>query len=238
MPNISKRDTPPAPCAWRWPSPQCWILLLLAAFALLTTDVLLDGPFRRADLPVSAWLTAHVHGLAWRCARALAAIGQRRLAVIPLGLAAVAVAWRRRSWRALLWTLAVLAVLGFAVDTLKGAVGRTGPGLVDRVHSGGMEYPSGHTINGIVLWGMFLRLLRDLGGPARWLTYERRWRVALLIGFAAGVGVLAINWHWLTDVIGGWLLGPPALWLALKVYGEPVDARGRLRQRARVIVRR
>jgi membrane-associated phospholipid phosphatase len=239
MPNISKRERPgPRPRPARLP-PQSWIPLLLAGFVLVTVDVLLDGPLRRADLPVYAWLGAHVHGPVWRCARVLAGIGQRRLAVIPLGAATLAAAWRQRSWRPLLLTLGVLGALDLAVDAMKDAVGRTGPGPVDRVRSGGEEYPSGHTVNGVVMWGVALRLLRDVGGPAAWLTRRRSWLLALVMGFGAGAGVLLVTWHWLTDVVAAWLLGPPALWLALRIYGEPREgAHVATEQRERVIARR
>lgn len=237
MPTISKRE-PPRPWGRRVRLPPgVWLAVLLVGFVLVTADVLLDGPLRRADLPVSAWLSAHVHGPMWGFARVLAGTGQRRLAVIPLGAATVMAAWRRRSWRPVLLTVGVLVVLNFAVGGIKDEVGRTGPGRTDHVLSGGTEYPSGHTINGVVLWGVALRLLRDVGtGVAARLTPRRLWFLAVAMGFAAGAGVLLINWHWLSDVIAGWLLGPPALWLALRIYGEPAEQRDESDARGRVII--
>ena len=199
--------------------------MLVLGFALLTVDVVLDGPVRRADPQVAGWVAAHVHGAAWWLARVLAGFGQRAFDAVPLGLAATIAAVRGRRWRPIVWTCAVLAVLAVGVQGLKIAFGRTGPGGQDAIFAGGLEYPSGHTINGIVMWGMILQLLHDLGGASgRWLTPRRRAALCSMTGFATGVGLVAVNWHWLSDVLAGWLLGPPALWLALRAYRHLRDA--------------
>lgn len=200
---------------------------MLLGFGLVTADVMLGGPLRHADHLVSRWARLHVRGAAWDCARVLSGLGRRGMVAIPLGVATALTAALRRSWRPIIWTLMVVLILGVVVHVIKDVTGRTSPGSgVDKVHvASGDEYPSGHTINGFVMWGMTLRLLAAAGvAPGRWLTRRRICIVAVLLGLMTGVGLVGANWHWLSDVLAGWLLGPPVLWVALAAWPAPPGA--------------
>lgn len=115
--------------------------------------------------------------------------------------------WRTRSWRLpglLLLTMAGSAVLTYV---LKVAVGRQRPqvsmvlGSVDT----GYSFPSGHTLNSLVFFG--------LAAALAW-TSIRSTGVRLAVGAVAvalAVGVagsrIYLGYHWLTDVLAGWLVG-------------------------------
>jgi membrane-associated phospholipid phosphatase len=66
----------------------------------------------------------------------------------------------------------------------------------------GYGYPSGSPQNAVVGWGFLSR-------------YWKAWiYVAGVVSFAVGLSRLGLGEHYVTDVIGGWLLGIAALYLA------------------------
>lgn len=74
----------------------------------------------------------------------------------------------------------------------------------------GASFPSGHAVGVTIAWGALLLVFLPVV-PARW----RRVAVAGAIGVIAIVGLtrVALGVHYLSDVVGGWLLG--VLWLAV-----------------------
>jgi len=106
----------------------------------------------------------------------------------------------------------VTALLGSFIDTaVKVLVDRPRPVLLDPIHSArGKSFPSGHAMSSTVVYGCVL--LSFLPGIAR------RWR-PLAIGATAALVVaiaftrLALGVHFLSDVVGGIVLG--LAWLAV-----------------------
>jgi membrane-associated phospholipid phosphatase len=124
-------------------------------------------------------------------------------------------ATRRRSWTPVI--LMLVAGLGSLLMTIAGKelVGRTRPDLADAVppFEYSASFPSGHSLNSVVIAGIvaYLIILRLKSARARVLT-------AVLAGvFAATMGLsrVYLGHHWLTDVLGAWALG--AAWLALVI---------------------
>lgn len=130
-------------------------------------------------------------------------LGQRgpsTFAMLPLF---ALLSWRRRSWRPLLLLALALVVLNLSVGVVKVATGRWGPLVTQQAHdvfAGGDIFPSGHTSNAVVLYGVFA------------MVVARRWRpvvaaAAVWISLTVGLSTLYLDTHWLTDVLGGWLAG-------------------------------
>ena len=128
-------------------------------------------------------------------------------------VSAVAVVVLLRAGRVRLAVFVVVtALLGSFIDTVvKILVDRPRPVLLDPVHSArGKSFPSGHAMSSTVVYGCLL--LAFLPGVAR------RWR-PWLIGATASLVVaiaftrLALGVHFLSDVIGGIVLG--LAWLAV-----------------------
>jgi membrane-associated phospholipid phosphatase len=77
----------------------------------------------------------------------------------------------------------------------------------------GFSYPSGHSAGIIVFVGLIVYYV--------WLHYgDKRLRTAVLAGFGSiatvvGFDRIYLNVHWLSDVVGGWLLG--AFWLSFSI---------------------
>ncbi|MEA9983862.1 MULTISPECIES: phosphatase PAP2 family protein [Subtercola] len=137
----------------------------------------------------------------------------------PIGMPIVAVAAllllsiSRRSWTPVI--LIVAAGSGSLLMTIAGKdlIGRVRPPLADAVppYEYSPSFPSGHTLNAVVVAGIiaYLILLRQHSPRTRVLT------VSLAVFFALTVGLsrVFLGHHWFTDVLAGWMLG--AAWLAL-----------------------
>lgn len=139
------------------------------------------------------------------------AIGMPIIAVgIMIGLAA-----KRRSWTPVI--LMLTAGLGSLLMTIAGKrlFGRTRPDLLDAIppYEYSPSFPSGHSLNAIVIAGIvaYLIILRAKSAKARIIT------VIVASAFAATMGLsrVYLGHHWLTDVLAAWALG--IAWLALVI---------------------
>ncbi|WP_190193835.1 phosphatase PAP2 family protein [Streptomyces minutiscleroticus] len=130
--------------------------------------------------------------------------------------------WRQHTLRPLLTLGAALLLLNVTVGAAKLGMGRLGPHYATEIGSnemwlGGDIFPSGHTANAVVTWG----ILAYLASTPR----ARRWLSALSAVVSLGVGLTTVylGTHWLSDVLLGWTAGLLIL-LALPWF-EPLIAR-------------
>ncbi|MEU9284724.1 phosphatase PAP2 family protein [Streptomyces sp. NPDC048275] len=131
-------------------------------------------------------------------------------------------AWRQHTLRPLLTLGASILLLNITVGAAKLGMGRLGPHYAITIGSnemglGGDIFPSGHTANAVVTWG----ILAYLASTPR----ARRWLSALSAVTSLGVGLTTVylGTHWLSDVVLGWAAGLLIL-LALP-WCEPLIAR-------------
>ena len=115
-------------------------------------------------------------------------------------------AYRFRSARPLLTLGTALVVLNLSVGVVKIAVGRLGPqatGNVYAVFKGGDIFPSGHTANAVVLYGVIAMLAVQYG-----LRFSRTMiAAAVFLSVTVGLSTIYLATHWLSDVLGGWMAG-------------------------------
>ena len=130
--------------------------------------------------------------------------------------------WRQHTLRPLLALGVSLLLLNVTVGAAKLGMGRLGPHYATTVGAnemwlGGDIFPSGHTANAVVTWG----ILAYLASTPR----ARRWLSALSAVTSLGVGLSTVylGTHWLSDVLLGWAAGLLIL-LALPWF-EPLIAR-------------
>lgn len=130
--------------------------------------------------------------------------------------------WRQHTLRPLLTLGVSLLLLNITVGAAKIGMGRLGPHYATTIGSnemglGGDIFPSGHTANAVVTWG----ILAYLASTPR----ARRWLSALSAVTSLGVGLATVylGTHWLSDVLLGWAAGLLIL-LALP-WCEPLIAR-------------
>ena len=126
---------------------------------------------------------------------------------------AVVWVWRRGHVRLAVF-LVVTTLGGGLLDTIvKEAVGRPRPSLVEPVATAhGKSFPSGHAMSSTVAYGSLLLVFLPAIG--------RRYRPIVITGTvllvaAIGFSRLALGVHYITDVLGGYVLG--LAWLAASV---------------------
>ncbi|WP_236719118.1 phosphatase PAP2 family protein [Wenjunlia vitaminophila] len=112
--------------------------------------------------------------------------------------------WKHRDLRPLLVFGLALLLLNVTVGAVKYGLGRLGPHYATTVGSaemwkGGDIFPSGHTANAVVTWGVLAYLA----------TKHRRTGAVITAVFAFTVGMTTIylGTHWVTDVVAGWTAG-------------------------------
>lgn len=122
-----------------------------------------------------------------------------------IAVAVIALWWRGARLLAV-WVAATSALATAVQQGMKAALGRERPQWPDPVDSANYAaFPSGHAMTAVVTCGLLLWLLRLHGaGPGLW-------RTALTVAGISVVGVavtrLYLGVHWMTDVLGGLLLG-------------------------------
>ena len=139
--------------------------------------------------------------------------GLKPVHAVPLFMLFVlVVSVRRRSWRPAAYAGLVLVVAGIPALATKVLLRRTDPHH-ELSSIGG--FPSGHTLVVLVCMGAALLLVRRR--PTVW-----EWLLVLAADAVMAWALLVQSAHWLTDVIGGALLGVAAL---AATYGSLLRAR-------------
>ncbi|KOU10967.1 phosphoesterase [Streptomyces sp. XY593] len=122
-------------------------------------------------------------------------------------LVAALVVWllTRRAWRLATWA-AVTATSGALIGFLvKNAVERARPHLPEPVaHAPGFSFPSGHAMTAMTSCAVLLLVLLPLV-PRAWRALP--WALATAAVLGVGYTRVALGVHWVSDVVGGWLLG-------------------------------
>jgi membrane-associated phospholipid phosphatase len=186
----------------RWPSIRTTFLVVLAAYVALTAAVVVGSPLDVIDRAAAMSDLAHRFPNAAPWVLKYVVLGQRgpssHVAFVYLAWRAI----RQRSWRPLVLLVTALFMLNLTVGTVKIAIGRLGPALTTHpraVFDGGDIFPSGHTSNAVVIFGVVAMVAVE----------HRKAMVALAVTVATTIGLSTIflDTHWVTDVLGGWFAG-------------------------------
>ncbi len=127
----------------------------------------------------------------------------------------VVLAVRRRSWTPVI--LITAAGAGSLLMTVAGKdlIGRARPPLTAAVppYEHSPSFPSGHSLNALVIAGIvaYLLMLRQHSKRTRVLAVA----VAAVFALTIGLSRVFLGHHWFTDVLAAWLLG--AGWLAVVI---------------------
>ncbi|MGW7054219.1 phosphatase PAP2 family protein [Streptomyces sp. NPDC054887] len=122
-------------------------------------------------------------------------------------LVVVLVLWllSRRAWRLAAWAAVTATAGGVAGLVAKNTVERARPHLPDPVAYGpGFSFPSGHAMTATTSCAVLLLVLLPLV-PRRWRPLP--WALAVVTVLGVSGTRVALGVHWVSDVVGGWLLG-------------------------------
>ena len=187
-------------------------LLVMVPFSYLLVQVTSKGPLTAADSRIAESLYERVResDLAVTVAKMLSFIGGPLWFYATIGAAVLFFLLRGQTRTSVF--LAVTNLLGGAIDTVvKVLVDRPRPELVDPiVHAFGKSFPSGHTMASTVGYGSLLLAFIPF--------VPRRFRAPLIAGYFVLVALiagsrLALGVHFVSDVVGGFILG--LAWLAM-----------------------
>ncbi|MFD5562701.1 MULTISPECIES: phosphatase PAP2 family protein [Kitasatospora] len=190
------------------------VLYLAVVLAIMLDSPLVDLDWALQQLrPYKQWPQALPYLDIWVIA------GQRGPTAIAACLWLGWRCYRTHSSRPLLVMGMALLLLNVTVGGVKILTGRLGPHYAHYVgspelFSGGTIFPSGHTANAVVTWGVLAYL------AVRW----RRTGTVLAALTAASIGLTTVylGTHWISDVFAGWAAG--ALVLLSLPLAEPAVA--------------
>jgi undecaprenyl-diphosphatase len=202
------------------------IALVGIPFGFLLHQVATHGPLTGFDEDGAQWLNdrVHGHGLVIAALHVISFMGKPIFLLFAIGLPGLWIL--RHGGYKLAIFLAVTCIGGGVVDTIvKVVVGRPRPAVEDPIVTAfGKSFPSGHSMQAVVCYGalllVFLPLLRG-----RWRTIAIAATVLLIA--AIGISRLSLGVHYVSDVLGGYVLG--AAWLAASVAAFEIwrEDRGR-----------
>lgn len=190
------------------------LLLLAVPFSFLLMQVLSAGPVTEIDQGVAEAIFNWIHesdlliGIAW----VFSFLGIPPFFYVTIGLAAF---WFYRSGyrRLALFVVTTPLIGGVISSTVKILVDRERPVFDEPIAEAfGKSFPSGHAMTATVGYGTLLFAFLPLI-PDKW----RRRAIAGYVILVLGVGAsrLGLGVHFLSDVLGGYLLG--AAWLCVSV---------------------
>jgi len=210
---------------------------LTLVYAALTVAVLTGSPLVELDNEALRWsVAAHdpvLYAFLWNWVL----LGQRAVvlavAVLWLGVRAV----RHRDVRPLIMLGVATLLLNVTVGLAKTVVGRLGPLQLGpaalhpsaaTIFADGTIFPSGHTANAVVTWGLLALLAR---------RRRRLWGgVAVFLAVSVGLSTIYLGTHWVSDVLAGWVAGALVL-LAMPALTPLVDRLERLAVRLLPLLR-
>jgi undecaprenyl-diphosphatase len=191
-------------------------VLLLVVMLGLTLD--LDGATLPAFTAVGDTSVGH-----WG-ARVLVMGGQTWLVGSALAGAAAWNSWRTASARPLWLAGASLAGLSVALWLLKVAAHRSAPHSgANTVLEGGMSYPSGHAAIATLCMPLVMVLLAS--AQPHWRITRRPVRTGAVGAFIVGLCTVVLGYHWVSDAVGGWLIGSALVVPTLMLLRRPTVAR-------------
>jgi len=190
--------------------PAWWVMLTaLVIGALVTADVLARGWLEGLDLRVSDVISGWDlrDSAAFPFIWAVTQLGGRVTILVVLAALIGYLAWRRRTWLPLVRVLVGVLLLTVAVYAIKHGTGRTAPGYpgVYFFHADGQSFPSGHVANAVLMWGIARWQAVEYGLPGQ--VQRSFWTLSVVGPIAAGVAMVSLDFHWVTDAVVGACVG-------------------------------
>ncbi|WP_227492718.1 phosphatase PAP2 family protein [Brevibacterium sp. CFH 10365] len=189
-----------------------WVL----AIAFVVVTLAAAGPLRVWDYKLNRrWLYLFDPDLVWFTQHILDPIAGQAVVLPVLAITAIVLSRKRRSWRPVVFAIAVEAAFYLGVGSLKILLARPATTLHDpRFFQGGLieiggrgiSYPSGHAAEAVLIYGAVAYLIATYSSVSTRTVRLLWWGVAA-VSVNSVIVSFALGWHWATDLIGGLLIG-------------------------------
>jgi len=180
------------------------VLIAGIVFGVLVAMIRSNSGVVNVDIGVTRWAAAHATSTSLRVFGWLTQLGGT-IGTIVIAVATVAYAMRARGrWSIALFVIVVVGGESLLASLIKITVGRVRPDLAPFHVLSGASFPSGHATAAAATWAVVALVFGRAASP--------RTR-AILAGVAAGIAVsvactrVFLGAHWMSDVIGGLILG-------------------------------
>ena len=195
-----------------------WSVGLFIAFVLVTLDVLFEGLLWRVDQFIADIDRPKLTGFTEFIILRIDDLGLRWVTAAILIIAAILIGRRFKSWRPLNLSILSLLFLNLFVGAAKIGFGRckAREDFDICMFTGGMAYPSGHTANALVTWGLFAYIIFRYTHRDPFEGLRLYWLVGV-ITISVCTASLIRNTHWFTDLLGGMFLGGAILVLVVAI---------------------
>jgi membrane-associated phospholipid phosphatase len=189
QPHPTRRDP------WPWVGLACALAFIaLAVLVVRRGGLAFDEPLAAAlqALPIPVWF--------WEACTFLGGV-----ILIPIGVAFVLAAALTRRVKLAIIVAVVLIVGALFTDLVKDFVGRPRPSVNQLVAAAGYSFPSGHTLNSTVTYGLLALVAWRSGLPIA--VRRAAIAVGVVVPILVGLSRIALGVHYPTDVLAGWLVG-------------------------------
>jgi undecaprenyl-diphosphatase len=174
-------------------------------FGLLAVMVTTRTGLYHYDAGVAAWGSRHATPPTVRTFQVITQLGSTIVVVTEAILLGLRDRWRRRTWSGAAFLLTVVLGQNLLSNGIKLLVRRDRPPILPPLHPGtGYSYPSGHTTAAAAAYAAVALLL---GRGRRWPVRVWLALAAAAVTVAVGLSRVLLGVHWLTDVVGGAMLG-------------------------------
>jgi membrane-associated phospholipid phosphatase len=180
-------------------------IALSVALLYVMVDIFVEGPLTHLDEKFYKWhpheTVAGLHRWAWLYDK----FGQRSVLLPILLVVAGVLANRHKTWRPLVLAFTSFVILNVVVGAMKVIIGRSETETGDpSVFNHGIIFPSGHSSNMVLTGGVLVYLLVRYGKnpPVRRVVAGWTFLTSLTIATSLYLGT-----HWISDLIGGALVG-------------------------------
>ncbi len=178
---------------------------LSVLFFVLVWSVWLAGPLTAMDEQIMQWVMGVCSPLLTDVFLFFTVLGSMRV-IIYFGAAVLLALLLFKRWRSMQFLIASVVVGELLERILKITIGRTRPDAsFSLISSDGYAFPSGHATTAMVFYGALLFIL--------WSWCQKRWQkngvafLAAMLILLVGLSRIYLGVHWMSDVLGGWLLG-------------------------------
>jgi undecaprenyl-diphosphatase len=182
------------------------LLLVAVPFGILLREVTQHGSLTRVDTSAARGLHTEIlrHPAAVTAMKVVSFFGSTLWLAVLICAVAALLAWRRLV-RLAVFVAATAATGAVLNNVVKSLVDRPRPSLVDPVATAhGQSFPSGHAMGSTICYGVILLVVLPLLARRHRPIAVGAWiAVVAAIGFSR----LALGVHYITDVVGGVVLG-------------------------------